>query len=229
MDRSQLIQAYHEHLSFIYQLVPQMNAQLGQTTSLEFLAEGCKLMEAAIIRMKMFNTQLALIDLEQKQTMPPQVASPQVASPQVAFVQPIAQSGPSNIYKAFNLVRGFDPFDFTKYNQEYHLLQPHYANQDVATQADFYISLANLIIYKEAWLKTEPAKIAFDREIQIKGKNFIEEVIGMYLPDQMISYWYLHFCPAKATLDNITSVAHRYSNHMDVLWQRMYKKYVLKQ
>ncbi len=125
------------------------------------------------------------------------------------------------IYSAFDLIKGFDPFDFNKYPEDYKLLSQYYQNEEL------YISLAIWNLYKYIYLPEQDRGKLNQQVLESKNpKNLIDELTSAYQPDQLLAYWYLHFGPEKATVEHVNKITTRYTNHYEELWKRLYKKYV---
>lgn len=128
------------------------------------------------------------------------------------------------VVKEYFLTQDFDPFDFNKYKDDYNILSKFF------NDADLFIRLAIWIDYKYDRLTTEEERIDLDEQLDKSDDKigFLDNITSLYIPDKMLAYWYLHFSPDKARIDLIDEISKRYSRNYDLLWDRLYKRYVLK-
>jgi len=144
-----------------------------------------------------------------------------IISPEKSSVSVGEEKKGDGIHSAFDLIKGFDPFDFNKYPEDYKLLSQYYQNEEL------YISLAIWNLYKYIYLPEQDREKLNQQVLESKNpKNLIDELTSAYQPDQLLAYWYLHFGPEKATVEHVNKITTRYTNHYEELWKRLYKKYV---
>lgn len=95
---------------------------------------------------------------------------------------------------------------------------------------ELYYRFAVFLLYKYIWLDNDKDRNDLDGQISNEKdqKRFLEDLTSLYIPEQLITYWYLHFNKSNITYDKIIRIAQRYTYQPDELWKRLYKKYVKK-
>lgn len=116
----------------------------------------------------------------------------------------------------------FDPFNFEKYPKDREILEKYFK------ESQFYVRLAIWILYKYNWLKTDQERLELQQQYE-KANNkkvFIDDLTSVYVPDELLMYWFRHFNPSKAEVNHVLKVISKYNNHLDEMWRRLYKKYI---
>lgn len=91
-----------------------------------------------------------------------------------------------------------------------------------------YIRLAIWIDYKYAYLPA-PDRPKLDASIigsAEEQKNLLSLIADTFDPISILIFWYIHWNKEKATGTNVTKIINRYAGHEDVLFNRLYKKYI---
>lgn len=134
------------------------------------------------------------------------------------------ESDPHDLRQLLEL-SSIDPFDHVKYQDDYCLFNQYF------TDIELYLRLASWLLYKYAYLNSESARYKLMLEVKksLNQKATLESLSESFDNDGMLAYWYLHFNPAKATIQHITEIRARYHTNEDYLFNRLYRTYVDKE
>lgn len=128
-------------------------------------------------------------------------------------------------YVVIVLERGkIDPFDFETYKKEYALFSKYFENSDL------YIRVANWILYKYEYLKTDAQRKKLYDELNNASdrQSFLDKMTTVTDVGLIAKRWYLHFNPDKAGDDHINLILTKYSSDILKLWKNLYFEYVTK-
>lgn len=129
-----------------------------------------------------------------------------------------------------------DIFDFEKYQEEYEIFSMFYGGLEL------YLRCAIFLDYKYNHLQEKDRKVVefciskkTGHVLQVVRngnkkvgrpltKSYLNEFTNVFETVHLFEAWYLHFDPSR--IENIEHTLERYEQHSDVLWNRMYRKYV---
>jgi len=113
-----------------------------------------------------------------------------------------------------------DIFNFSGYSNIYDIFKKHFVG------IELYLRAANFIdyVYNSNKSSTQINKIIND--LKSHNKNHLELLTDVVVLDEMLFKWYEHFNKTNANYDFIDETLVKYNLCEDVLWNRLYKKYV---
>lgn len=129
-----------------------------------------------------------------------------------------------------------DIFDFEKYQEEYKVFSLFYGGLEL------YLRCAIFLDYKYNHLQEKDRKIVefciskkTGNILQVVKngnkkvgrplkKGYLDEFTNVFETIHLFEAWYLHFDSNR--VEKIENTLDRYEQHTDVLWNRMYRKYV---
>lgn len=139
---------------------------------------------------------------------------------QIFTTQPVVSAIPSativNVIETLNI----DPFDQITYQAEHALIGKYWQGPEALIRA------AGYILYKYGRLATRVERMDLDREVVDRGQEYLDDLTGVIVPENMVKYWYKHYNLAKATDEHVTRLLWKYTQAYDTLFNTMYRKYV---
>lgn len=128
--------------------------------------------------------------------------------------------GPTQVHRDLELP-DIDPFDFDKYSEDYDLLKNYFSG------VELYVRLANFILYKYGWLPSRDRNQLIEEvETAQNPKKILENLTDSFRPEELLAYWYLKWNPDYATEEKIEKILQLYVECEDILFNRLYRKYV---
>lgn len=111
-----------------------------------------------------------------------------------------------------------DVFDFPRYKKEYQAFSHYFAD------VELYLRLAIFLDYKYNYLRTMEERYTLDQSLS--NKKALIDITDIFDTPKLLLLWYLHFNPEMANEETVNEVLDKYESHEDVLFNRLYKKYV---
>ena len=115
-----------------------------------------------------------------------------------------------------------DAFDFETHEEDFDLFEQYFKG------VELYLRTAIWNIYKYEYLIDDEERDDLDSELAESEdeKGFLENLTNVFEPRDLLMRWYIHYNPTNATDEFVDRTIEKYTNWEDVLFKRLYRKYV---
>ena len=115
-----------------------------------------------------------------------------------------------------SILKEIDVFDFESYPKESELFSRYY--KDV----EYMLRLAIFLDYKYNHIKDKSERLELDAEANTK--QYLKDLTDMFDTEKFLERFYEHYNPER--MEDIDSIAKKYIYCEDIMFGRLYKKYV---
>lgn len=113
-----------------------------------------------------------------------------------------------------------DLFDFKKYSDIYQIFSRYFSG------IELFLRTANMIDYTYDRSMTQGASQELLEELRTANAERLERLTDVINQQSMLLAWYSHYNAKNATEEYVDEILGEYFSCEDVMWNRLYKKYV---